>query len=258
MIKMDKYEKVICGITAFLCVLVAVLDFFGVWENISWIHDNIQNMILVCVGLFCSYLIIINEKITSGFTKNDELVGRISSQVAQFSFGKDQRSILEIIDNVETAWIADIDVFFEKAKESIDPKSDIDAGIKAIKIFVANCRKEFLQGNILGTKQNYPWDCTLSIVDLTGKLIDHDCKSMENTRHANENPWHTIIEKKGGNFWWFDSYKSARANDLLTEGCPIRRITKFNFKILPKINLILVLELHINVVSQFPITKKDY
>ena len=113
--------------------------------------------------------------------------------------------------------------------------------------FTKDCRKRFSQGDILGARQDgFPWDFTISIIDLNGKIIDHDnYPAMVGTRRAKDMPWRKILSKRYGEFLWPDSYKSYRLTKILTELCGIKRFTKFNFKEIKVANVILLSLIHI-------------
>ncbi len=99
----------------------------------------------------------------------------------------------------------------------------------------------------------YPWDFTVSIMDLEGKCIDHDYLPAVHNRVIFDHPWDRVIKEKTGSFCWINNFKSATMREIFCdEDYEIRRITKLYFKQFDKIKVIVTFELHLNILYQLP------
>src|ERR1019366_2671532 len=85
-------ENVLVVAVGIVCVLIPLLDFIGVFDNVGWVKARIPIFVLLAIGFLTSYLVShLNNKETSAIERHRELLQHIKLDDASARF----KSLLE-------------------------------------------------------------------------------------------------------------------------------------------------------------------
>lgn len=118
--------------------------------------------------------------------------------------------------------------------------------------FVRNHRNEFREGRVRGARLKYPFDFTLGVISYDGVCIDHDYTPLVGTLVGTNYPFSRILTERTGAFYWQVSNFKSFSMERIINNCETERITKIYFKHFDKMNVIVLFELHVNIIYQFP------
>lgn len=241
-------ERVTLILTAALCIIITILDFAGALDSIPWLTQRVPVMVLLAVGLIALSLLSEGSRtvrsLSSTFSRehNDILTRLNLNQTNQV-----------IVDQINRLWNdrePDIQRFFDEVN-TIASRVDLHTLIE----YLADCQRNFSQGNMLGTKTIYPWDFTIIAMDLKGKFVYHPREELISTRKLKDHH-REILERRNGELFWLNNYKSLQFEQLFSDkGIKSVRLTKVYFREIEQLSFIIMFESHLDILRQLPRTE---
>ena len=228
-------------------VVITILDFSGSLDAYPWLSERIPTMILLGVSLIALNLALTPSQST------DELFELYNKSHRELitKLGINQPAIL-LIEKLIKRWNereTEIERFFNNV-DSQSKKNDLD-GVKKI---LDSYQSRFTQGIIDGVKLIFPWDITISAIDMTGKFIYHPRATLISTR-PNMKHHREILKNRNGEVFWINQYLTGQLKDIFgnpDEHYKVDRFTKVYFRELKKLDAIVIFESHLDIIYQLP------
>jgi hypothetical protein len=248
-----KFQKqidiIVILLVAVISISITILDFVGALDSIPWLSERIPTMTLLAIGIVAVYLL---SQSSTAF-KNVENVIRDSNKEVIYKIDS-ARMNQEILDNIERIWTEreqDFQHIFEEASNIA-----IKGGLETLRNYLKNCEEAFDKGDVFGTKLKYPWDINITAINSKGDYVYHITEDMISTRRNPDHPNWEILKKRNGTIIWINRTRGKLHN---VENFPFHlslRFTKVYFKEIPRYDIILIIQSHINILPNLPSLRK--
>jgi hypothetical protein len=162
------------------------------------------------------------------------------------SYDSELVMLLSKIDGCFTFHQATVNWFFTEVSKAEK------GGLPSLISFVRNHRNEFRKGRVMGARLKYPFDFTLGVISYDGVCIDHDYTPLVETLVGMTYPFSRILTERTGEFYWQVSNFKSFSMERIINNCDTERITKIYFKHFDRLKVIVLFELHVNLIYQFP------
>jgi hypothetical protein len=248
----EKIETIALAVVGIICIAISILDFTGALDSIKWLADRIVVMNLLALGAVAFYLVLersrgfrrLETKILSG---HNEILKKLVPA------GDEAR----IIDQVNFLWSereSGIRKFFDQVSLNLKHEDD-----ELLADFLQTTFKKFNNGDVFGAKVKFPWDFTITAINLHGDFIYHPDESNISTKATHMYPYNEIINRRNGEVIFVNHGRSEQFSMMLPVLNSIRtyRFTKFYFREFEYLRAILVFESHINAVYQLPLREEN-
>lgn len=246
-------EKTLLIITASLCILISILDFTGALDSIPWISQRIPIMMLLAIGLMAVYMI--SERNQSllrlkdlkkiFIDGNNKILNKIELDVTN----------QEIIERVNFLWKAREDIIRELFDQTAINTTSGDPS--ELISYLENCFINFNKGKMFETEVRYPWDFTITAINLKGNFIYHPVKELISypitKKNPKKNPYPEILQRRTGEFIWINETSSEQFRSIFDDPHFDKvRFTKIYFRELSHLKAIIVFESHLNILFHLP------
>jgi len=231
-------------IIAAVSIVVPLLDFIGALDAVGWLTTRVPTMTLLGVGSLALYLLSQNHtgmKSIETLLKdnNDEILHRISSE----------RANQKLLDELEKIWSErenDFQKIFRKARVCSQ-----NGNIGGLREYLKEQELLIEKGRVFETKLKYPWDINITAINSEGVYVYHFLDEMISRKKPAEHPNWEILKIRNGSLVWinFDKGKFCQRVPLYTKNL---RFTKLYFQEIPELDIIVIIQSHINIVPELP------
>src|ERR1017187_5741479 len=234
-------ENVLVVAVGIVCVLIPLLDFIGVFDNVGWVKARIPIFVLLAIGFLTSYLVShLNNKETSAIERHRELLQHIKLDDASARF----KSLLESLWQKRERDIERL--FFQVVEQT-------KRGI-SLEEFLKNTFEQMISGNYFGAKVVLPWDFTLCALNYEGIVIYHP--GIPKGRRLDDWLPQTVLKERNGTTFLENDGCSDQLAGIFPNRAPgNKRFTKAYFKDFPDLKAVVIFESHINIIDKLPTTQ---
>ena len=240
---LNRVEAITIALVSAICVIIAVLDFFGALDSINWLKDRVTIMTLLTLGSLGFYIL-------SSYSKNQKRTEQlILSSNAEL---KKEISSLQnnamIFDQINQIW-KDRENGIRKVFQAVldfDHRGDQKRLIQ----FLRKLDREIEIGQIIDRKVRKPWDFDIVAFNMNGDIVYHRHEDQISKRPLKHYPIAEVLSASFGEILWPNNYP-GRLSEL--PGFPFKRnqrLTKIYVREIPQFQWLLTFESHISVLPE--------
>lgn len=241
-------DRILVSIIALLAVLIPLLDFLGALNNLSWLSNRINVMTLLAIGVMSLYLISNNAKRFNRIkflieSSHDNIIKNLNHDIHE-------KQILNVINEIWERREENINQLFDQCFKIAKNRS-----LDHILQFLDKTSSNFDNGIVFDRKLKQPWDINISAIDYSGVRLFHQKPDLVSTKPSSpQHPINQIINERDGYLIW-ENFLSGKLSDIKEFPYDENlRLTKVYFKSIPKHEIIIVVESHINILPDLKTT----
>lgn len=230
----------LCGV-GIVCLLIPILDFVGVFDNVEWFKARLPIFTLLALGSLTTYLVShLNNNKARALERQKELLQNIKLDDSSARF----KTLLE---NLWQKRERDIDKLFSQ----VDLKTKQGVSLAD---FLKTAFDEIIGGNYFGARVVLPWDFTLCALNYEGVIIWHP--GIPKGHRLDEGPAHFAVKERNGTTFWENDLCSEQLASIFPNRAPgNKRFTKVYYRDFPDLKAVVVFESHINIIDKLPAIK---